>query len=75
MIEPIDPRAEEKQLLAKVQAGQREPGMTALCRLLEIRLLRCQNSMLDCQHGDFLALQAQAKTTAKLIQEIKPKRD
>jgi len=73
MSEIIDPRAEEKRLLAAVQAGQREPGMVALCRLLEIRLLRHQNAMLDCQHGEFLALQAEAKTTAKLIREIKPK--
>lgn len=75
MSDILDPRAEEKALLLKVQLGQREPGMVALCRLLEIRLLRCQVSMLDCQFVDFPALQAEAKTVSKLIRELKLKQN
>ena len=71
----IDPRNEERDLLQKAQAGQREPSMVALCKLLELRLLRYQMRMLDCPYDEFPALQAEAKVTAKLIKELKPKQN
>jgi len=73
MTEPTaNPRAEEQELLQKVQAGLRDPAITSLLRLLEIRVLRCQNRMLDCPYEEFPALQAEAKAIAKLIKDIRP---
>ncbi len=73
MLDAIDPRAEEKMLVSQILAGQREPGMMALCKLLEIRLLRCQNEVVDCSIEEFPALQSAIKTYLKLIKELKPK--
>jgi hypothetical protein len=66
-------RTEERTLLQTVQLGVREPVLVALCKLLEIRLLKYQSRMLDCQPDEFVALQAEAKAVAKLIREIKGK--
>lgn len=75
MAEPIDIRAEERDLLLRVQAGSREVPMLALCKLLELRLLKYQNRMLECTAEEFPALQAEAKLTAKLVREIKAKQN
>ena len=73
MSDPIDIRADERDLLQKVQAGFREPSIIALVKLLEFRLTKCQNRMLDCPYEEFPALQAEAKSMSKLIKELKPR--
>lgn len=73
MADVIDTRAEERELLQRVQAAQRDPAIVALVKLSEIRLLKLQNRMLDCVYEEFPALQAEAKTLSKLIGELKPK--
>jgi len=73
MSEIIDTRADERDLLIRVQAASREAPIVALCKLLEIRLFKLQNRVLDCAYDDFPALQAEAKATSKLIKELKPK--
>ena len=73
MSEIIDTRAEERELFQRVQAASREAPVVALCKLLEIRLLKLQNRMLDCAYDEFPAIQAEAKVTSTLIKELKPK--
>ena len=73
MAEVIDTRSDERELLQKVLAGQREAPVVALVKLLEMRLLKAQNRMLDCTYDEFPAMQADAKAMAKLIKELKPK--
>ena len=73
MSEIVDARADERDLMQKVLAGQREAPVVALCKLFELRLLKCQNRMLDCVYDEFPALQAEAKILAKLVKELKIK--
>lgn len=73
MAEIIDTRSDERELLLKVQAGQHEPVIKSLVKLLELRLLKLQNQMLDCSYDMFPALQAEAKLLSKMIRELKPK--
>ena len=73
MSDSVDARADERELMQKVVAGQREAPIVSLCKLLELRLLKCQNRMLDCVYDEFPALQAEAKTIAKLVKDLKIK--
>ena len=68
-----DSRAEEQALLQGVQAGQRDPAMVALVKLLELRLRKQQARLVDCQPEEFVVLQAEARATKKLLSELKPK--
>jgi len=73
MSEPVEIRAEERELLQKVMSGAREVPIVSLVKLLELRLTKCQNRMLDCPYEEFPALQAEAKSMSKLIKELKPR--
>jgi hypothetical protein len=72
-ISPQDKRQAEQELLSQVQRGRLDPAIQALCKLLELRLRKFQDKMLQCQVDDFLALQTEARVLMKLLGELKLK--
>lgn len=63
----------EQELLNKIQLAQQDPLSQALGKLLELRISKCQDRMLECQQNEFLAIQTEAKVMSKLLKELRPK--
>lgn len=66
-------REEEENLLRQIRAGANDASLLALGKLLELRVRKCQEKMLNCQHVEFPALQEEARTLGKLLLELRKK--
>ena len=67
---PQDKRKLEADLLLSVRNSRGEPGVVALCRLLEARLRRQDSVLRQCQLSDFPVEQARAMVYDLLLREI-----
>ena len=70
-----NPRQEEQDLTNKIALGLQEPCMTALRKLLELRVRKLQDQMLNAPVDELVALQIEARVINKLaVQLTKPLR-
>lgn len=67
---PADYRQREAELVGIVKSNKMEPGVRAVCELLQERLERTQRQFLTCSPDEFLMLQARAAAAAQLLKEI-----
>lgn len=70
MAGPLDARNREAELVAQMKAYRSEPGMRALCTLLEMRLEKQNLTLRRCSIGDFPHEQARARVMDELLKEI-----
>lgn len=65
-----NPRQEEQDLSNKVTLGLQEPGMIALKKLLELRVRKLQNQMLDAPVAELVEKQIEARVLNKLAESL-----
>jgi hypothetical protein len=70
---PQERKTMEQQLLGVVQANNREPGILALRKLLEINQQKQMASLLQCLPADMLEQRATVWATQRLLKLLEDK--
>jgi hypothetical protein len=70
---PQERKTMEQQLLGVVQANNREPGISALRKLLEINQQKQMASLLQCLPADMLEQRATVWATQRLLKLLEDK--
>lgn len=68
---PQEARQAEQDLLTTVLVNRQEPGMHALIKLLDLRVAKLKDRLMNCPPEEFLVLQAEAKVLNKLVVELR----